>query len=564
VIKILLVNPSCLDERISSEDAQVVPMGLYYIGALLIKNRFDVQILNLAQQDPDPLSVFEQTVKNWNPDIIGFSVSNPNRWNAIQAAGLAKKENPNVKIVFGGPCATFLDDHLFDACPELDFIVRGEGEYSFLELIKAIAENEEPRLDKIKGLVFRQNGALFKTCQREPVHDLDSLPHPSDSFTFQHISMSRGCPGKCTFCGSPKFWGKSHVRFHSPEWVAHEIETLFLKGVRHFFISDDTFTMDKPRVIALCKIMISKNLGITWNAISRVDFIDRDILFWMRKAGCIQISYGIESGSKSIRKVLGKPVDQEKIVTAFELTVSYGIMPRAYFIYGSPGESEFTIKDSINLMKKTRPLSCIFYILVLFPGTLLYERALKKGMISDNLWSQKIEDLPWFDLDESLDFKTVKQFGDQLRKFFYNHVDKFAKEIDLVDEEDLYHHHADFLSRLGMTFSHGEYAVNNQVFNQDETAKTLYNQALSFYPDFRAYLGISMLLQKQRKFAEAISFLERGLTHFPDNKDLNTCMGVCLMNTGRFQNALDFFQKAGPSEDIKSYIRICRQKTAGQ
>ncbi|MCP4021912.1 MAG: radical SAM protein, partial [Desulfobacteraceae bacterium] len=542
MFKILLVNPACLDERISSEDDRVVPIGLYYIGALLKANDYEVQILNLADRNENPLEVFSRALETFCPDVVGFSIVNPNRLNAIEAAMLAKKKNQKTYIVFGGPCATFLDDHLFLACSGLDFIVKGEAEKSFLQLVQALEKNDRSSFDKIGGLVFRKQGGQIKNHPGEPAADLDALPHPSDYFTFQHLAMSRGCPGKCTFCGSPRFWGKAGVRFHSAQWMVCEIQALYKKGIRHFFISDDTFTMNKDRVITLCKLIIKKGLIITWNAISRVDYIDKEILFYMRKAGCIQISYGVESGSDKIRKVLGKPIDQKKIIQAFQMTVSHGILPRAYFIYGSPGEDDKTISQSLDLLKEIKPLSAIFYILVLFPGTHLYKKALDKGQLSDDVWLQKIEDIPWFQLDETLDFDRVKEFGDRLRNSFFRHVDQFATSIELVDQKELYPFHADFLSRLGMTFSHGEYAGNDKVANKKETARHLYQRALSYHPDFRAFLGLSMLLQKQHQFADAIQFLKKGLYHFPENKELNTCMGICLMNTGQFIKALDFFE----------------------
>ncbi len=397
---------------------------------------------------------------------------------------------------------------------------------------------------------------------RDPIAEPDTLVHPSRYFAYQHLSLSRGCPGKCTFCGSPKFWGNQTLRFHSPEWFADEIQALVEKGIHHFYISDDTFTMDKQRVIEFCTLIIKRKLTITWNAISRVDYIDADILSAMRKAGCIQLSFGVESGSEKIRKRLGKPIEQDKIITAFSLTASYGILPRAYFIYGSPGETDQTIQESLALLNAIQPLSAIFYMLVVFPGTHLYQSAVQKGLVSDDLWYQKIEDLPWFEIDKQLDFPKVKAFGDRLRSEFYNNLDTFAQQIDLVDIKELYPYHAQFLSRLAMTFSHGEYAADTRVKNPDKTAKQLYDRALSYAPDARAFLGLAMLLQKQRRFDQAISILEKGLGHWPENKDLSVCMGVSLMNTGRFSTALNFFEKFRDLPEMRQYIQICHQNIA--
>ena len=557
--KILLVNPACLDERISGEDTGIVPLGLYYISALLIENAFETKIFNLAAIKDDPVKVFEAFVTEEQPDIIGFSVTNPNRWNAMECARVARQIIPGITIVFGGPTPTFLADHLLTACPDIDFIVTGEGEITFLELVTELKDRCNRSFDQINGLIFKKGNTLFKTPPRQPIETLDSLTHPSRYFVYQHLAMSRGCPGKCTFCGSPRFWGNQNLRFHSPQWFAEEIQTLVEKGVTHFYISDDTFTMDKQRVMELCRLIIKKKLVITWNAISRVDYIDADLLLSMRKAGCIQLSFGVESGSKKIRKILGKPLDPDKIIAAFSLTTSHGILPRAYFIYGSPGETDDTIQASLDLMAAIKPLSAIFYMLVIFPGTHLYRSAIEKGLVTDDVWYQKIEDLPWFEVDEHLDFSQVKAFGHRLRSEFYHTLDTVARHISLVDTKELYPYHADFLSRLALTFSHGEYATDSRVKNQDKTAKCLFEKALSYAPDARAFLGLAMLNQKKRQFDKAILILEKGLGHWPENKDLNLCMGISLMNMGRFNPALTLFEKFKDFPETQPYIHICHE-----
>ena len=556
---ILLVNPSCLDPRISGEDARIVPMGLFYIGALLMENGFDTKILNLAGAKGDPVGVFEKALETRKPDIIGFSVMNPNRWNAIDCARAAKKIFPKTAIVFGGPAPTFLFDHLFSVCPEIDFIVKGEGEITFLELLTALETGAS--VEETQGLVLKKDGRLIETPPRPPLEDLDTLVHPSAYFAFQHLAMSRGCPGACTFCGSPEFWGSRKVRVHSPQWFGDEIEALAQKGVTHFYISDDTFTMDKPRVLEFCRLIIQKSLPITWNAISRVDYVDEDILSAMRKAGCIQISYGVESGSEKIRKALGKPIDREKIISAFALTKSSGILPRAYFIYGSPGETRDTIQESIDLIHTIQPLGAVFYMLVIFPGTFLYRSAKQKGLVSDDFWRQRVEDLPWFEIDKSLDFKTVKAFGDSLRAAFYNNLDQFARHLDLVDKKDFYPFHADFLSRLAMTFSHGEYAADPRVKNQEKTAGLLFERALSLAPDARAFLGLALQKQKSRNLDGAMAVLEQGMAHFPKHKDLNLCMGICLMNKGLFKAALEYFEPFQAFPETRHYIAVCQKKS---
>ncbi|MCP4721799.1 MAG: B12-binding domain-containing radical SAM protein, partial [Desulfobacteraceae bacterium] len=169
------------------------------------------------------------------PDLIGFSVTNPSRINAVACARAARKLLPRAWIIFGGPAPTFMAKHLFKVCPEIDLMVQGEGESTILSLVKALAKTpaevkpEKARSVKgesirtIKGIAFWENNKIVETGPAEPIQELDSLVHPSTYFVYQHLSMSRGCPGKCTFCGSPKFWGNKSIRYHSALWFAEEI-----------------------------------------------------------------------------------------------------------------------------------------------------------------------------------------------------------------------------------------------------------------------------------------------------------------------------------------------------
>jgi radical SAM superfamily enzyme YgiQ (UPF0313 family) len=320
--------------------------------------------------------------------------------------------------------------------------------------------------------------------------------------------------------------------------------------------------MDKKRVIEVCTKIIARKINISFAAISRVDFINKDILFFMRKAGCIQISYGVESGAIKIRKKLGKPVVDERIIKTFRLTCSYGILPRAYFIYGSPGETYETIQASCDLINQIKPLGAIFYLLVVFPGTEFYNELKKNNLVSDEIWHEAIEDIPWFEFDSNLCFEDVKEFGENLRKAFFTNLDKFVWDINLIDNKELFAEHAKFLSRLGLTFSNGEYAENKYVKDWDnrKIAETLFKKALTYDCDLDAYLGLGMLFQKQGRFEKAMFFLEKGLDYFPDSYDINVCMGICCMNIKKFSKALMYFNKFKNISGLDYYIDICNKK----
>ena len=556
-MKILLIYPYCLENRLHEEDAGVVPMGLYYIGALLKENNYDIEILNFHGLSKKPDKIKEILIIK-NPDIIGFSILNANRWGGIEIARIAKQINPQVKNIFGGVSAAFLWKHFLTHFPELDYIVIGEGEYTFLNLVRALEKNDDKLIKTIKGISYRKNKDILKTEPVQMLRDIDQLPNPAKYFTYQHISLTRGCPANCTFCGSPKFWGKK-VRFHSCDYFVNQLEMLYYKGINFFYVSDDTFTLKKNLVIKICKKIIQKNLKISWAAISRVDCINDEILFWMRKAGCSQISYGVESGSEKNRIFFNKNITTEQIKNAFFLTQKYGILARAYFIYGCPGENNNTINETIDLIKQIKPLSTIFYILDIFPGTALYEDFRKKFNINDDIWLKQIEDILWFEYDPELSQEKILDFGKKLRTDFYKYLPDFADTLELVDKKELYPMHADFFSKLGMTFSHGDYSQIDDIPEKEKTAEKLCKKALKYAPDHRAFLTLGMIYQKQKNFAKSIEILSKGLDYFSKSEELNMCMGLNYMNLGQFKKALLYLLDFKHSKQAAFYIKHCYQ-----
>ncbi len=556
-MKILLVYPYFIDQRIDEEDVSAIPMGLYYVGAMLRANGYAVDILNGHNLGKAPHRIY-QVLGDKQPDVVGFSILHANRWGGIDIARMVKKVNPKATVVFGGVGATFLWEHLLTHFPEIDVVVRGEGEHSFLELIRFIEKKKGRLPTHIEGLAFRKNGLPFKTRDRAQVANLDSLPMPADHFTFQHISLTRGCPEGCTFCGSPAFW-KRRVRFHSADYFVTQMEMLRDKGVSFFFVSDDTFTLKRELVIDVCRRIVERRLDIVWAAISRVDCVDEEILGWMRRAGCTQISFGVESGSRALRDRYRKRISDAAICRAFELTVRYGIMARAYFIYGAPGESDQTIDESLALLRRIRPLSAIFYILDLFPGTALYEDYKQRTGATDDIWLDRVEDLLYFETDATLSRATVLDFGRRLREGYLSLLPEFAAGIDLIDDPQFYPLHADFLSRLALTFSHGDYAVNPLVENNLATAVMLFERSLRYHPDHRAFWGLGLVYQHLRRFDESLAILQRGIQHHSTSVDLHMALASSLMRLNRYPEARQCLE-AIPDHPraVEQLIRCCR------
>ena len=535
-MKILLIYPYFLEKRLHVEDVSVVPQGVFYVAALLKEHSYDVEILNWYNINARPQDIRSELTKK-NPDVIGLSILNANRWGGIDIARIAKQVNSEVKIVFGGIGATFLWEHFLTHFPQVDFVVIGEGEYSFLNLIQCLNAGEIQKIERIQGLAYRKNGQAVRNQDAESICDLDQLPIPSQYFRYQHVSLTRGCAAKCDFCGSPQFWGRQ-VRFHSADYFVEQLSLLAGQGIRFFYVSDDTFTINARRVIEICQKIVQAKLDVQWAAISRVDMINADILYWMRKAGCIQISYGVESGSEKIRKLLGKHISQQQIRQAFELTQQYGLMARAYFIYGCPQESWQTIEQTIELMDAIKPLSAIFYILDLFPGTALFDDYQKQENVNDDIWLNRIEDIMYFETDPALTQELVLGFGQKLRSAFYEKLPEYVEALNLIDKKDLYPQHADFYSRLALTFQKGDYSGIDAIAHKNRIAEKLYHRSLEYGTSARAYWGLGMLHQQRRHFDESIRILTAGLEAFPKDEQLILCLAVSYMNMGDYERAL--------------------------
>jgi anaerobic magnesium-protoporphyrin IX monomethyl ester cyclase len=562
-MKILLIYPYFLEPRIHAEEIAVVPMGLYYVGAMLKAHGYEVEILNWYDAGHSPETLKEALICK-KPDLIGVSIVHANRWGGIDIARISKALDPNVPVVFGGIGATFLWEHLLTHFAEIDYVVLGEGEFTFLALVQALERGAPTRaVAAISGLVWRAAQGIVNNGAAEPIKDLDTLPPPARYFDFQHLSLTRGCPGRCTFCGSPRFWGR-RVRSHSADYFVDQLAALVARGATFFFISDDTFTLNAKLVIAVCRKIIQRGLKISWQAIAKVNAVNAKMLYWMRKAGCVQISFGVESGSPQIRRLLCKDISHTQIQRAFALTTAHGLLARAYFIYGVPGESHHTIEQTLALIAEIKPLGAIFYMLTLFPGTALYETFKAHTGLDDDIWLERREDILSFEHDPDLDQERVLGFGRQLRSTYHQWLPEFARQIVLNDDPGLKLEQADFLSRLGLTFSHGDYARLKMVPAPVEVARELFERALERHPDHRAFWGLALIHQRQGDLSTSLAILESALVHFPQSETLHICKGVALMNQGAYDQALASLLPFSGDKEALALIVRCRHALGHQ
>jgi anaerobic magnesium-protoporphyrin IX monomethyl ester cyclase len=381
--------------------ARKIPVGLGILNAVLNEAGFPSRVGNLSRFDE------ERTVgmlERERPDVLGLSVFTFNRHPSQELAKLAKRVLPGVTIVAGGPHVTHLDGSWLDAYPEFDAVVRGEGEDTMLEIVRRRAAGES--LSGIPGTTTRDHRAP----DRPAIQDLDRLPHNADHLArsigvdvpdqLRYFISSRGCPGACTFCNTPDFWGR-RVRFRSVEDVLGELRTLRARhGLVHVSFRDDTFTAHRPRTIELCRRLIDEGPAFLWDCQSRVNLVDEERLRWMKRAGCHHVQYGIESGSERILKLLQKDITLDQIRHAVALTRAAGLVVSIYLISGVPEETEEDIQATLALIREILPHDGIVAPLAVYPGTKLYEDSKRFLGVGDDVWVNDPRAALWVREDE--------------------------------------------------------------------------------------------------------------------------------------------------------------------
>jgi len=316
----------------------------------------------------------------------------------FKTAEVVKNVDQKIKVVLGGPHVNIYPMETINN-KNIDFLVLGEGEALFKDLLDNL-ENVE-NLKQIKGLVFRDNnGKVVNTGMRELIMNLDSVPNPRrDLLPYKKyysiiakknptttMFTSRGCPYRCLFCDRPHL-GKI-FRARSAENVVAELQQIEHMGIKEVFIYDDTFTINKERVVKICNLILEKNIKLSWDIRARVNTVDKELLRLMKNAGCERIHYGVEAGTEKILKILRKDITLEQIKNAFELTKRAGIETAGYFMIGSPTETMDDIKETIKLAKEIFPDYVHFSVLTPFPATELYFLGLQNGIIKNDYWRE--------------------------------------------------------------------------------------------------------------------------------------------------------------------------------
>jgi radical SAM superfamily enzyme YgiQ (UPF0313 family) len=397
-VDILLINPPWMtkDGNIwHGVKSTSPPLGLLYVAAYAEARGHSVHVMdvNAEQLHFEDIEAF---IRERQPGWIGLTAVTAQIINTHRIAQIAKRVSPNSRVVIGGVHATALPDEVMqDRC--VDYVIRGEGELPFAALV----DGENP--ESIAGLSHRTRSPLQPVRHNPagpPIEDLDSLPTPAyhlirfdlykpavgayRRLPAVNMTMTRGCPGKCTFCNS----AETALRTRSAAHLVAEIEKLQQRyGVREVSFYDDTLTIFKQQVAEMCDLIVQRGIDLTWSCFARTDCVSPALLKKMRAAGCHQILFGIESADPEILKNIRKPIDIEQTRRAVRMVQEAGIAVRAAFMFGNPGETIESMRLTIDFAKSLNPDIALFNITTPYPGTRMFDWAQRHGYLRTLNWN---------------------------------------------------------------------------------------------------------------------------------------------------------------------------------
>jgi radical SAM superfamily enzyme YgiQ (UPF0313 family) len=379
----------------NAADEEAPPLGLMYIAACVEKyTSHSIEILD-TQVEKISYEEIKSEIKKRNPDIVGIQAMTLTLVDVMLTAGIVKKLNRDTPVILGGPHVNIYPEETISN-PDVDFLVLGEGEYVFLDLINALSQGKD--FSKIKGIVYKRNNEIINTGRREFITDLDELPFPARHLVpyrkyysalaketpITTMMTSRGCPFKCIFCNRPQL-GKI-FRHRSAGNVVDEMEECIGLGIKEIFLYDDTFSINKQRAADVCDEILRRNLKIIWDIRTRVDTVDKEVLKKLKAAGCERIHFGVESGTQEILDVLRKGITLQQAENAFRWSKEAGIITLAYFTIGNPTESKRQILETVKFGMKIKPDYINIGLTTPFPATELYRLGLERKILRHDYW----------------------------------------------------------------------------------------------------------------------------------------------------------------------------------
>jgi radical SAM superfamily enzyme YgiQ (UPF0313 family) len=426
-MKVLLINPPYFNSKYKFIGLVAPPLGIAYIAAFLEQNDIEVEIIDAAALEMS-WETLEAEIRKSNPGLVAVTALTPTISNALKTAELAKKTCPEAIVVMGGYHPSFNHQEMLDK-DYVDIVVIGEGEYTFLELVKTLENGGD--LQDVKGIAYDD----VLTPPRPLIMDLDQLPFPArhllpmDHYKILNMKLNtatlisgRGCPMQCSFCASAALHGNK-LRMRSAKNVVDEMEHLINDheaGMIAFM--DDTFTLKPSRVAEICDEIMKRDLDLYWGCTARADTLSDELLQKLSDSGCITLFLGVESADQQQLDRVNKQLTIDKIRQAFKLARKNDIRTIASVVLGMPGDTKESIDRTIKFVRELNPSYAVFSLATPYPGTRFYKEAVQGNMIKVKDWSKYTLLSPVLDtVDCSLD-ELKKMQKKAFRQFYLRPV----------------------------------------------------------------------------------------------------------------------------------------------
>jgi len=438
-MKILLVNPPaykkvqyiregrCMQSK-ASWAALWPPLTLTYLAAILRK-KYDIRLIDATAENIS-LEGLKEIIRSFLPQILVINTAVPSIYGDLEVAKVAKEIDNKIKTIAFGIFTTLLPEETLRLGSGVDYAIVGEPEWAVKDLVEHLVQEKD--VSQVRGLVYRENSDILLTEEQDlSQNNLDELPFPArdlikrERYTlpltgkpFALVNIGRGCPYDCTFCIANIYYGKEFRR-RSIESIGDELtECKYKLGITNFLFWGESFTLYPEYGEAICDEIIKRNLDIQWSTTSRVDTLTPRLLEKMKKAGCILLGLGIESTSQEILDRARKKVKAEKAKEAIALCRKAKIKTMGHFIFGLPGETKKTAKNTIRFIIKSGLDYCQCYCAIPYPKTELYKTAKENDWITSYDW-------PRYELTDSvlktkeLEPEEVKRYRDLAFRKFY-------------------------------------------------------------------------------------------------------------------------------------------------
>lgn len=347
-----------VNEWADFESSDALPISQGYILANLKKHGYNGRILGDYKNRPLTPHHFNSCLQKYHPQAIGFSVYEENITRVRAWAALAKKIEPNIPVILGGPQTTFMPGQALEQMDEVDILCRGEGETVMVDIADALIDNRS--FSEVAGICCRENGAIVETERVFSDESLDDLPSPYldgslDCTGKSQVILfsSRGCTSSCTFCYTPRASGRK-IRFHSVDRVVAEMECLQRQGITDFWFADPNFAHSRERLETFLEAIITKVPGASFWCQTRANLVDAELLALLKRAGAHTLAFGLESVHAGTLKKIKKGSNIEQLSKAITLTQDAGIKVELFSLFGLPGESLENAQQTLDFVKRHR------------------------------------------------------------------------------------------------------------------------------------------------------------------------------------------------------------------